>query len=78
MEFSTSDYSFVIDKTPDESWAQFHIRAQFICATLEKHPMFVNELSALVRTSQYSTPKRYMRCSLTPHINDCLKKYFGV
>ena len=66
----------MLDKQQQESWQQFHIRAQAICKALDHDPALIDELESLKDTSHYFVAHRFMKCRYDPEICERIQLYF--
>jgi len=77
MDIYTRDYCFVLNKSPLESWEQFHLRKKIIRNTLDKTPSLIHSLDYIIELSFFWISYKYMNCKLKPRTLKDIIDYFG-
>ena len=77
MEFSSNNYSFVIEKTSQESWEQYYLRCQAIAKYLDKYPENYNKLDEISQMSHYWIAYKYMKCRYKKWIENKINELFN-
>lgn len=77
MEVLTNDYSFYIDKTPQETWEQYYMRKQAIANCINKYPSEISNIEEIIELSHYWISYKYMRCSYKKFIEEKMLRFFA-
>jgi hypothetical protein len=76
MEVCSKQYSFLLEKSPQETWEQFHLRCNCICECVDRHPELVDDLQKIVQLSHYWIAHKYMKIKYPVNIEKKMIKLF--
>lgn len=78
MEICTQNYSFIVEKTDQETWEQYYLRCQAIATCVDKHPDQLNQMEEMIAMSHYWIAHKYMKCSYNKRIYDKMMSFFSI